>query len=48
MKSIYDFPIINQSHFFEVAKFMYYCVHHLQPAIFNDYHKFVTMLVDIA
>ena len=33
----YDFLNINQIHFFEVAKFMYYCVHHLQTAIFDDY-----------
>ena len=25
-----------------VAKFIYYCVHRLQPAIFDDYYKFVT------
>ena len=38
----YDFLNINQIHFFEVAKFMYYTVHRLQPAIFDDYFKFVT------
>ena len=38
----YDFLNIIQIHFFEVAKFMYYCVRRLQPAIFDDYFKFVT------
>ena len=38
----YDFLNINQIHFFEVAKFMYYNVYRLQPAIFDDYFKFVT------
>ena len=38
----YDFLNINQIHFFEAAKFMYYCVHRPQPAIFDDYYKFVT------
>ena len=38
----YDFLYINQIHFFEVAKFIYYSVHCLQPAIFDDYYKFVT------
>ena len=30
-----------QIHFFEVPKFIYYCLHSLQPAIFDDYSKFV-------
>ena len=38
----HDFLNINQIHFFGVAKFMYYCVHRLQPAIFDDYFKSVT------
>ena len=38
----YDFLYINQIHFFEVTKFIYYSVHCLQPAIFDDYYKFVT------
>ena len=38
----YDFLNTNQIHFFEVAKFMYYCVHRLQPTIFDDYYKFMT------
>ena len=41
MKSMI-FLNINQIHFFEEAKFMYYCVHRLQTAIFDDYYKFVT------
>ena len=36
----YDFLNITQIHF-EVTKFMYYCVHRLQPAIFDGYYKFV-------
>ena len=38
----YDFLNINQIHFHEVAKFKYYCVHHLEPVIFDDCYKFVT------
>ena len=38
----YDFFNINQIHFFEVAKVMYFCVHRLQSAIFDDYYKLVT------
>ena len=38
----YDFLNINQIHFFKVAKIMYYSVHRLQPAIFDDYFKFVS------
>ena len=38
----YNFLNINQIYFFEAAKFIYYCVHRLQPAIFQDYYKLVT------
>ena len=38
----YGFLNINQIHFYEVALVMCYCVHCLQPAIFDDYYKFVT------
>ena len=38
----YDFLNINQIHFYEVAKLKYYCVHRLEPAIFDDCYKFVT------
>ena len=38
----YYFFNTNQIHFYEVTIFMYYCAHRLQPAIFDDYHKFVT------
>ena len=38
----YDFLHINQIDFFEVVKFMYCCEHRLEPAIFDDYYKFVT------
>ena len=37
----YDFLNIYEIHFYEEAKFMHYCVPHLQPAIFDDYYKFV-------
>ena len=39
-----DFININQIYFFEIAKCMFYCVHCLQPAIFDDYYKFVTIV----
>ena len=38
----YDFLNINQIHFYQVAKFMYDCMHRLQPAIFDDYYISVT------
>ena len=38
----YEFLNINQIYFYEVAKFMYCCVHRPQRAIFDDCYKFVT------
>ena len=34
----YEFLNINQIYFYEVAKFMYCCVHRPQRAIFDDYY----------